>query len=92
MRLSPSKYVIVRLPMVFGLHSPRIKEIQEKVAQNKPIEVFPNTIINLNSDHKLSQQVHYIINQKLSGIYHLGTVDLITHYDFHKRLAAKRGR
>jgi len=29
MRLSPSKYVIARLPMVFGLHSPRIKEMQE---------------------------------------------------------------
>ena len=58
---------------------------------NEPIEVFPNTIVNLNSDRKLCQQIHYIINQQLTGIFHLGTKDLITHYDFHKRLAAKRG-
>ena len=91
MRLPPSKYVIARLPMIYGLHSPRIKEIEALMAENHPLEVFPNTIINLNSDRKLTQQIHYIINQKLTGIFHLGTSDLITHYDFHKRLAAKRG-
>ena len=77
--------------MICGLHSPRIKEIEALIAKKQPLEVFPNTIINLNSDRKLTQQIHYIINQKLTGIFHLGTSDLITHYDFHKRLAAKRG-
>lgn len=91
MRLAPSKYVIARLPMVYGLHSPRIKEIETLIAEQKPLEVFPNTIVNLTSDRKLTQQIHYIINQKLTGIFHLGTTDLITHYDFHRRLAAKRG-
>jgi len=91
MRLAPSKYVIARLPMVYGLHSPRVKEIETLMAEQKPLEVFPNTIVNLISDRKLTQQIHYIINQKLTGIFHLGTTDLITHYDFHKRLAAKRG-
>ncbi len=41
MGLAPSKYVIARLPMVFGLHSPRVKEIEDKIAQNQAIEVFP---------------------------------------------------
>ena len=91
MRLAPSKYVIARLPMVYGLHAPRIKEIEALMDEKLPLEVFPNTIVNLISDRKLTQQIHYIINQKLTGIFHLGTTDLITHYDFHKRLAAKRG-
>lgn len=91
MRLEPSQYVIARLPMVYGLHSPRIKEMEAKMAAKQAVEVFPNTIINLTSDRKLTQQIHYIINQKLSGIFHLGSTDLITHYDFHKRLAKKRG-
>lgn len=90
MRLPTSKYVIARLPMVFGRHCPRIKEIEEKINAKEAIEVFPNTIVNLISDRKLTQQIHYIINQNLTGIFHLGTTDLITHYDFHKRLAAKR--
>lgn len=91
MRLPPSQYVIARLPMVYGLHSPRIKAIDVLLQDKQPLEVFPNTIINVISDRKLTQQIHYIINQKRTGIFHLGTTDLITHYDFHKRLASKRG-
>ena len=53
MRLPPSKYVIARLPMIYGLHSPRIKEIEALIAKKQPLEVFPNTIINLNSDRNL---------------------------------------
>ena len=81
MRLAPSKYVIARLPMVYGLHAPRIKEIEALMDEKLPLEVFPNTIVNLISDRKLTQQIHYIINQKLTGIFQLGTTDLITHYD-----------
>ena len=91
MRLPPTQYVIARLPMVFGLQAPRIREMQEIKDAGKPFEVFPNTIVNINSARKLSQQIHYIINQQLTGIFHLGSTDLITHYDFHKRLAAKQG-
>ena len=35
--------------------------------ENKAIEVFPNTIINVNSDFRLSQQIHYLINQQKTG-------------------------
>ncbi|MCH1452925.1 MAG: sugar nucleotide-binding protein [Flavobacteriaceae bacterium] len=90
LRLSPSKFVLARLPMVFGNQSPRIQEIDQAINQNKPIEVFPNTIINVNNDIKLSQQIHYIINQQLTGVFHLGSTDLIHHFDFIKLLIQKR--
>ena len=90
MRLTPSKFVLARLPMVFGNHSPRIQEFDQAMKTNQPIEVFPNTIINVNNDIKLSQQIHYIINQQLTGIYHLGSIDLIHHFDFIKLIIQKR--
>ena len=90
LRLSPSKFVLARLPMVFGNQSPRIQEIDQAINQNIPIEVFPNTIINVNNDIKLSQQIHYIINQQLTGVFHLGSTDLIHHFDFIKLLIQKR--
>ena len=76
--------------MIFGNNSPRILEIEQAIKNNESIEVFPNTIINVNSDIRLSQQVHFIINQKLTGIYHLGSTDLIYHYDFLKQLIERR--
>ena len=90
LKLPPSKYVIARLPMVFGNNAPRTKEIENLVASKQPLEVFPNTIVNVTSDRKLSQQIHYIINQKLTGIFHLGSIDLITHFDFIKRIISRR--
>ena len=90
LRLPTTKYVLARLPMVFGNHSPRIQEMDEAMKTKKSIEVFPNTIINVNNDVKLSQQIHFIINQQLTGIFHLGSTDLIHHFDFIKLIVQKR--
>ena len=90
LRLPTTKYVLARLPMVFGNHSPRIQEMDEAMKTKKSIEVFPNTIINVNNDIKLSQQIHFIINQQLTGIFHLGSTDLIHHFDFIKLIVQKR--
>ena len=90
LRLPSAKFVLARLPMVFGSNSPRIQELDHAIYTNQPIEVFPNTIINVNNDIKLSQQIHYIINQKLTGIFHLGSIDLIHHFDFIRLIIQKR--
>ncbi len=80
--LPEEQYVIVRLPMVFGNGSPRIKELNNQILLGDAIEVFPHLIINTTTDAKLSQQLHYIINRKLHGIFHLGSTDLIHHKEF----------
>lgn len=90
LRLPTAKYVIVRLPMIFGQHSPRVREIDWAVQQQIPIEVFPNSVINVNSDRKLAQQIHFIINQQLSGIFHLGSKDLVVHFEFIKAIVERR--
>jgi len=90
LRMKTKKYVIARLPMIFGLNCPRIKEMKYSILNKKPFEVFPNSIINVNSILKLCQQIHYIINQGLNGIFHLGSKDLISHYEFFKKIAIHR--
>ena len=90
LRMKNKNFVIARLPMIFGLNCPRIKEMKDKMLEKKPFEVFPNSIINVNSILKLCQQIHYIINQELSGIFHLGSTDLISHHEFFKKLAIHR--
>lgn len=82
MRVPKSKVAILRVPMVFGNTSPRIKEIKQQIQDKEPIEVFPNLIINVTNDDRLSQQIHYLINHDKTGIYHLGSTDLVHHEDF----------
>lgn len=81
MRLPEKNYIIARLPMVFGKKSPRIKEIKELVKLREPIEVFPNVVMNATSHEKLTQQIHFLINQDMEGIFHLGSNDLIHHHE-----------
>lgn len=88
LRLPKKKVVIIRLPMVFGTQSPRIKEIKQHILEKTAIEVFPNLIMNVTTDFKMSQQVHYIINRNKFGIFHLGSSDLVHHDDFIMEITA----
>lgn len=91
MRLPKKKTAILRVPMVFGNSSPRIKEIKENIENKEPIEVFPNLIINVTNDDRLTQQIHYLINRNKTGIYHLGSSDLIQHEEFIKEVVERLG-
>jgi len=91
LRLPKNKTAILRLPMVFGNNSVRIKELKEQMHDKKPIEVFPNLIINVTHIDKLTQQIHYLINQNKSGIYHLGSSDLVHHEEFVQEVIKRIG-
>ncbi|WP_297795055.1 sugar nucleotide-binding protein [uncultured Eudoraea sp.] len=91
LRLPKSKMGILRIPMVFGNSSPRVKEMKRFIWNNEPIEVFPNLIINVTNDDILTQQIHYLINRDQSGIFHLGSYDLVHHEDFIKEILDRIG-
>lgn len=91
LRLPKSKMAILRVPMVFGNSSPRVKEMKKFIWNNEPIEVFPNLIINVISDYKLTQQIHYLINRNKGGVFHLGSYDLVHHEDFIKDILERIG-
>jgi len=82
LRLPKMKVAILRLPMVFGAFSPRVEEIKLLLKEKLPIEVFPNLVMNVTSDNKLTQQIHYIINRNKYGVFHLGSNDLVHHDEF----------
>ena len=90
LKLPLKKIVIARLPMIWGNNSPRIKEIKRNIINMIPIEIYPNTIINLNSINKLCQQILHIINHNKNGIFHLGTYDLIYHDDLINKIIKRK--
>ena len=91
LRLPTKKMGILRVPMVFGNNSPRIKEIKKAIWNNEAVDVFPNLIMNVTYDDKLTQQLHYLINHNKTGIYHLGSTDLVHHEDFIKDIVDRIG-
>ncbi|TMM55864.1 sugar nucleotide-binding protein [Maribacter algarum] len=91
LRLPKEKMAILRVPMVFGNGSPRIKEIKKFILENEPVEVFPNLILNVTSADKLTQQVHYLINRNKTGVFHLGSKDLVHHEEFIQEVVERIG-
>lgn len=89
--LPSQKYAILRLPLVLGVNAPKIIELKKAIREGIPFEVYADLAINVTTDTKISQQVHYIINQNKYGIFHLGSNDLIHHHDLYEEISEKLG-
>ena len=88
LRLPKNQVAILRLPMVFGANCPRIQEIKHFIENKEAVEVFPNLIMNVTLDKKVTQQIHYLINRNKYGVFHLGSTDLVHHDEFIKNIIA----
>lgn len=91
LRLPNKQYNILRLPMIFGKGSPRVKQIRTIVDLNEPLEVFPNVVVNATEIGKVTQQIHYIINRNRQGVFHLGSNDLVHQRDLVEDLTRELG-
>lgn len=89
LRLPKKQVAVLRLPMVFGTNCPRIQEIKQHISEKEPVEIFPNLIMNVTLDKKVTQQIHYIINREKHGVFHLGSTDLVHHDEFIKSIIAQ---
>lgn len=87
----PSQTAILRLPMVLGINSPEIMHLRQCIRHKATFEVFPNLIVSVTTINKVCQQIHYIINQSLRGIFHLASNDMIHHNDLFTEIASKMG-
>ena len=85
-KLPDEQWLIARLSMVIGINSPVVQGIKMKLAQNEPIEVYPNLIVSAITRDLLVKQLHYLMNQKASGIVHCASTDLIHHIDLVKEI------
>lgn len=91
-KLPDEQWLIARIAMVIGVNSPVVQDIKMKLAQDEPIEVFPNLIVSATTRDMVVKQLHYLINQKASGIIHCASTDLIHHIDLVAEICALLGR
>ena len=88
-RMKSSNWTINRSAMIFSSKSKRIDQIKESIINLSPIEIFPNLIININSENLLAKHLHYMISRNLKGIFHHGSKDLINHEELIKIIIEK---
>lgn len=87
----PSQTAILRLPIVLGINSPRIVHLRQCIRHQATFDVFPNLVITATTINKLCQQIHYIVNHSIHGVYHLASSDMIHHEDLFREITSKLG-
>lgn len=78
--------IIIRIPEIWGIGSPRLEEIKTKIREGKPITVVKNLFVNYTTNKQIAMWISYIIENDLKGIFHVGTKDLSESMQFHKEL------
>lgn len=87
--LSQNQFALLRLPLVLGVNSPRMNHLRYCSQHKETFEVFPNLIISITTANKIAQQIHYLINKDLTGVYHLTSNDMIHHDELFGEIAEK---
>ncbi|MCD7035954.1 sugar nucleotide-binding protein [Metabacillus sp. GX 13764] len=78
--------VIIRIPAIWGRHSPRWNLIKESMRNNKIIDVYSNLFQSNLLDVQLAKQLRFIIKNKLKGIFHLVATDMMTEAQFYEEI------
>ena len=83
--------IIFRLPMIWGKNSPRLNSLLTSLNNNEKIDTYTNLYLNNNTDVMLAKQICYIIKNELKGIFHLGSSDVVSYFEFIKGIIASLG-
>lgn len=87
--LPADQRLVLRLPEVLGVNSPKLIQLVQAAKHRAHFELYPNVIISATTIDKVAQQVHYLINKRKSGIFHLSSTDLVHHEDLYRELCQK---
>ncbi len=83
--------IIFRYPMIWGRDSPRLHGLVTALENSEKVDVCTNLYINNNTDEMLAKQICYVVENNLKGIFHLGSSEVINHYDFIKSIVSRLG-
>jgi dTDP-4-dehydrorhamnose reductase len=90
-QLPEENYLVFRLPLVLGVNAPELIRLKMAIKHKATFEVFEDLVINVTTDTHFPRHLHYLINQKKSGIFHSGSTDLVHHSDLFEEITEKLG-
>ena len=67
----------------------KILQVRQAIKHQAVFDVYPNLIISITTANTIAQQIHYIINKELTGIFHLTSNDLVHHQDLFTEICEK---
>lgn len=79
--------IVLRIPEIYGKDCPRIRILRERIQNRTPIKTYRNLYVNYTTHRQIAAWIAYILENDLTGIFHIGTGDMSDYMEFQKRLA-----
>lgn len=83
------KSILLRVPEIWGRDCPRIKKLTADITNGNRIQTWSNLYVNYTLDIQIARYIQFIIDNNLTGVFHIGSKDLYDYTRFQKDLAAK---
>lgn len=87
----PQNICIMRLPQIWGKRSRHFTGLLSTVKSGKKITLYPNLFLNFNTDAALARQIHFLLDQRFSGVIHLAATDTVNYKEFVLRILSGLG-
>lgn len=91
LRILDDACVILRIPLVFGTDSPRIRELRTNAQKGAPIRTWTNLYVNITTDVQIAAFIGTLMKIQGNGIYHLGSTDWVTYDELMHRISERLG-
>lgn len=89
MQLLGHRSNIIRIPGVWGKNSPRMNNLKKNLEAAEPIQAYSNLECSFLSDRQLARQIRFIVENGLTGIFHLSAVDMLKESTFVEELVGR---
>ena len=78
--------VIIRIPCVWDKNCPRITQLITCKEQEKALQMWDDLMMNYTTPAQIAACISYIITSHLTGIFHVGTKDMMKYWDFYQEV------
>ncbi|WP_167957981.1 sugar nucleotide-binding protein [Anaerosporobacter faecicola] len=81
-----NKSVILRIPQIYGKNCPRLNRLKEASSNGETLNTIKNLFVNYTTDEYIADWILYILKNNLTGVFHIGSEDIIDYYAFQVML------
>ena len=83
--------LILRLPIVWGKNCPRLQILKGEISRGEKVVLYRDISLNFTTDRQIGQWLRFLLEEKVSGLVHVGTKDVCSYANFYRALIDRLG-
>jgi len=87
----PGQLIIFRPATVWAPECPRVSRLAECSRTGKPVHSYQGYRVNISLAKQLGRYAEYVLKHDLTGIFHVGTTDMVDYFEFEKMVCRELG-